>query len=130
MAITYPNYLGAPDPLFPMNGGDQVRFSQMQCIHFNGSLYTTNCARFIREYTNRDGTNGLPPTHIGATSPYITDNMIFLFYHDNAKEVFTEDEADALGIPLATLEATRAAAVAANLALTNSIHGSETGWRS
>lgn len=129
MAVEFPSYKGAPDLLFPMSESGQTRFSQMSLITFTGSRYALQCAKFIREYTNRDGSRGLSPTHIGATSPYINDNMIYLFYHDNAAEEFTQAEADGAGVALADLEATRLAANTANTSLKNTLLGSEPGWR-
>ena len=130
MAVTFENYGNGLDPLFPMTESGQTRYSHMICYQFVGSRFAASCARFIREYTNRDGTRGIPASHIGATSPYITDNMIYFFFQDNAKIPFTQDEADGLGVDLATLEATRAAAVAANATLVANVVGSEYGWRS
>lgn len=132
MDISILSYKGAPDLLMTVNG-DQIRFTYMRCLQFTGAQYTANCARFISEYTNRDGTVGLPPVHIGATSPYITDNMIFLFFNDNAQDAFVQAEIDAAnaqgaGTTLAAAEATRLAAVAANATLVASVT-TERGWR-
>jgi hypothetical protein len=129
MATTFLTRNGAPDLLFPSDESGQVRFSQMHVIMFTGSAFALQCAKFIREYTNRDGSLGLSPSHIGATSPYLIDNMIYLFYQDNAREPFTQDDADGAGMVLADMEATRLAALAANTTLKSNLHGSEPGWR-
>jgi hypothetical protein len=129
MPTSFPTYKGAPDLLFPMDESGQTRFSHMTLITFTGSQYALQCAKFIREYTNRDGSQGLSPSHIGATSPYIDSNMIYLFFHDNALDAFTQDDADGAGLVLADIEATRVAAAEANAALKSALLGSAPGWR-
>lgn len=128
MAISFPQYRGADDLLFPMDGPDQTRFDQMQVITFSGGSGPRRCAQFIREYTNRDGTRGLPPAHIGATSPYIDNGMIYLFYQDNARVEFTVEE-----IPnaddLAAANAARILVIDSNTTLVSQLQGADSGWQ-
>lgn len=128
MPISFPQYRGADDLLFPMDGPDQTRFDQMQVITFSGASAPRRCARFIREYTNRDTTRGLSPAHIGATSPYIDNGMIYLFYQDNARVEFTAEEitdpAD-----LAAANADRLLAVESNTTLVSQLQGADSGWQ-
>lgn len=129
MAKTFLQYHGEDDLLFPMDGGDQTRYSHMQVITFAGTTAPRRCARFIREYTNRDGTQGLPPAHIGATSPYIDNGMIYFFYHDNANFPFDAADFNNDAGALAAAEVVRLAAVAANVALLDQIQGADVGWQ-
>lgn len=127
--ISHLNYLGAPDLLFPQDSEGQTRFTKYTVITFSGVMAMQRCARFVREYTNRDGSQGLPPSHIGATSPYIDSGMVYIFYHDNAAVPFLlgqfEDEAG-----LDAAEVVRAAAIAANNTLISALLGADTGWQS
>lgn len=87
--MAYLQRQGADDKLFNLEDGGQTRFSQMRVLTFVGPTALLRCAEFIRRYTNKDGTEGLPPSHIGATSPYIDGaNLCHLFFHDNALESF------------------------------------------
>ena len=119
----------ADDLLFPQNESGQTRFNHMSVSVFNGAYAPHHMATFIREYTNRDGSVGLPPAHIGATSPYIDGgNQFYIYYQDNAKdphlrENFATDEAHAAA------EVTRAEAIIANDALRKRLIGSDAGWR-
>lgn len=121
------------DILFPQTESAQTRFEFMRCIQFSGANAPLRMARFIREYTNRDGSKGLPPSHIGATSPYIDGgNLFYIYYNDNAAEAFTHvDEVGDLAIyaDLAAAQAGQAAAVTANTNLISSLQGSDYGWR-
>jgi len=128
MAHTFLQYRGADDLLFPMDAADQTRFDQMQVVTFTGASAPRRCARFIREYTNRDATRGLTPAHIGATSPYIDNGMVYLFYQDNAQIAFTADDIADAG-DLAAANAARLLAIAANTTLTNQLQGADTGWQ-
>jgi len=128
MAITHLNWLGAPDLLFPQDDEAQTRYSNYVVAVFSGVLAAARASKFIREYTNRDGTQGLPPAHIGATSPYIDNGMVYVFYHDNANVPFVLGQfADAPA--LAAAEVTRAAAVTANNTLLSGLLGSDSGWQ-
>lgn len=129
MAITHLNRLGAADLLFPQDDVGQTRFSQYRFIAFMGVMGMARAAQFVREYTNRDGSQGLPPAHVGATSPYIDNGTIYVFYHDNANVPFVLGQfADQAALDAA--EVTRAAAVTANNALTASLLGADSGWQS
>lgn len=87
--MAYLKRLGNDDELFNMSDSGQTRFVHMKVLTFVGPTALLRCAQFIREYKNKDGTVGLPPSHIGATSPYIDgSNQCHLFFHDNALESF------------------------------------------
>jgi hypothetical protein len=128
MPISFPQYRGADDLLFPMDGPDQTRFDRMQVITFSGASAPRRCAQFIREYTNRDSTQGLPPAHIGATSPYIDNGMIYLFYQDNAQAEFTEDEIGDANTR-ADANTNRLLAVESNSTLVSQLQGADSGWQ-
>lgn len=117
------------DLLFPMDESGQLRYNRMRVVMFSGANAASRMATFIREYTNKDGSQGLPPTHIGATSPYIDGgNMFYIFFQDNANDPFVlANFADQAAFDAA--EATRAAAIVANNALIAGLQGSDTGWR-
>jgi hypothetical protein len=123
----------ADDLLFPQNESGQTRFNKMRVILFSGSGAAKRTAEFVRTYTNRDGSTGLPPAHIGATSPYIDGgNLFYLFFQDNANDPFVlanfgGDPTDLVALNAA--EATRALAVTANGTLLAKLQGSDTGWR-
>lgn len=90
--MAYLQRQGADDKLFNLDDSGQTRFSHMQVLTFVGPTALLRCAEFIRRYQNKDGTTGLPPSHIGATSPYIDGaNLCHLFYHDNTAENFDVD---------------------------------------
>jgi hypothetical protein len=107
---------------------------------FTGANAPRRLAEFIRSYTNRDGTTGLPMTQIGATSPYIDGgNLFYIYYQDNANDPFTIDMfpgavdnvwGDGTNVTLASLNATRLNAVNSNKTLVARLQGSDTGWRS
>ena len=121
---------GADDLLFPSDSETQTRFNQMSVLMFSGASAAHRMAEFIREYTNRDGSKGLPPSHIGATSPYIDGgNLFYIFYQDNAADPhllvnFANNQANT-----DTANATRTAAQSANKLLIARLQGSDTGWR-
>tara|TARA_B100000214_G_scaffold375560_1_gene362687 strand:+ start:4848 stop:5279 length:432 start_codon:yes stop_codon:yes gene_type:complete len=121
------------DLLFPQGEAGQTRFAFMKCIQFSGSNAPQRMARFIQNYTNRDGSKGLPSSHIGATSPYIDGgNLFYIYYNDNASEAFTHVDEVGDGLTyadLAAAQAGQAAAVTANNTLIASIQGSDAGWR-
>lgn len=131
---------GDNDLLFPLSESGQGRFDNMTVATFSGANASQRMATFIREYTNRDGTQGLPPAHIGATSPYIDGgNLFYIYFQDNANKAFTLAEFpgtsvddvwnDNTDIKLASLNATRLLAVADNKTLIARLQGSDTGWR-
>lgn len=121
---------GTDDLLFPQDDTGQTRYRHMTVLMFSGSNAPMRMAQFIRDYTNADGTRGLPSSHIGATSPYIDGgNMFYIYYHDNAQVVFTE-EIIANEASRNTANTTRLAAVDANKTLIAGLQGSDGGWRS
>ena len=107
---------------------------------FSGANASLRMAEFIRSYTNRDGTTGLPPSHIGATSPYIDGgNLFYIYFQDNADDPFVEAM---FGVPdnqgnftneiinkTSTLNQTRLGYVAANTTLIARLQGSDQGWK-
>lgn len=119
----------ADDLLFPQSSEGQTRFTKMTVLMFSGASAPHRMAEFIREYTNRDSTKGLPSSHIGATSPYIDGgNLFYIYYHDNANEEFLA--ANFVDAPaLAAAAALQVAAAAANKTLIARLQGSDTGWR-
>tara|TARA_Y100000592_G_C5480603_1_gene325209 strand:- start:5723 stop:6109 length:387 start_codon:yes stop_codon:yes gene_type:complete len=121
---------GADDLLFPQSDASQTRYRHMTVLMFSGANAPMRMAQFIRDYTNADGTQGLPSSHIGATSPYIDGgNMFYIYYHDNAQVEFTQ----AMGLSagqVTAAEALRTAAKAANKTLIANLQGSDGGWRS
>ena len=125
----------ADDLLFPQNESGQTHYNQMRVIMFSGSNAPQRMAEFIRSYTNRDGTTGLPMTHIGATSPYIDGgNLFYIYFQDNANDphlAVNFPAADAAGNPitLAAAELLRANAITDNKALIARLQGSDAGWR-
>lgn len=125
----------ADDLLFPQNESGQTHFDQMRVLMFSGAHAPHRMAEFIRSYTNRDGTTGLPMTHIGATSPYIDGgNLFYIYFQDNANDPHLVENFPALDgagneISHATAETTRTNAIAANDALIARLQGSDTGWR-
>lgn len=129
----------ADDLLFPQNESGQTHYNQMRVLMFSGSNAPQRMAEFIRSYTNRDGTTGLPMTHIGATSPYIDGgNLFYIYFQDNANDphlaanfVAGNLPTDAAGneITLAAAELLRAAAITDNKALIARLQGSDAGWR-
>ena len=120
--MAYLERLGNDDTLFNLADSGQTRFSQMRVLTFVGPTALLRCAEFIRRYSNKDGTTGLPPAHIGATSPYIDGaNLCHLFYHDNAMEDFDQE-----GVGNANRDARRAA----NDALVQELAGANKGHRS
>ena len=126
---------GADDLLFPSDSETQTRFNQMSVLMFSGASAAHRMAEFIREYTNRDGSKGLPPSHIGATSPYIDGgNLFYIFYQDNANDEFVAanfgDPAVQANInAAAAANVTRVTAAGANKTLIARLQGSDTGWR-
>lgn len=135
---------GADDLLFPSDSETQTRYNHMSVLMFSGASAAHRMAEFIREYTNRDGTQGLPPSHVGATSPYIDGgNLFYIFYQDNAKDPFimdmfpANDDAagrddvfdDGTNVTLDSLNLIRTNADAANKILIARLQGSDTGWR-
>lgn len=135
---------GQNDLLFPSDESGQQRYNQMRVIMFSGAHAPLRMAQFIREYSNRDGSTGLPMTQIGATSPYIDGgNLFYIYFQDNAKDPFTMDmfpgNDDAAGkldiwddgsdVTLASLELIRTNANTANTTLIAKLQGSDTGWR-
>jgi hypothetical protein len=136
--MSYIKKHGGDDLLFPQGESGQTRYNQMRVIMFSGANAAQRMAEFIRSYTNRDGTKGLPMTHIGATSPYIDGgNMFYIYFQDNANDPFLQEnftnqypqDADGNLISLADAEVLRAAAIAANKALIARLQGSDAGWR-
>ena len=129
----------ADDLLFPQNESGQTHFDQMRVVMFSGAHAPHRMAEFIRSYTNRDGTAGLPSTHIGATSPYIDGgNLFYIYFQDNANDPHLAENFPVGNLPVdkdgndithADAEATRAAAIVANNALIARLQGSDTGWR-
>lgn len=129
------------DLLFPYDESGQQRYNQMRVIMFSGANAPSRMAKFIREYTNRDGTKGLPMTQIGATSPYIDGgNLFYIYFQDNAKDAFTLDmfpgnDANDVwndgnaAVSLASLNLIRTNADDANTALIAQLQGSDAGWR-
>jgi hypothetical protein len=119
------------DLLFPMDESGQLRYNRMRVLILSGANAASRMAQFIREYTNRDGTQGLPPNHIGATSPYIDGgNMFYIYFQDNAEDPHNDANfPTADGITHAAAEAIRADAIAANNTLIAKLQGSDTGWR-
>jgi hypothetical protein len=117
------------DLLFPMDESGQLRYNRMRVIMFSGANAAGRMATFIREYTNKDGSQGLPPNHIGATSPYIDGgNLFYIFFQDNANDPFVlANFADQAALD--AVEAVRADAVAANVTLIARLQGSDVGWR-
>ena len=123
--MAYLKRRGNDDFLFNLDDTGQTRFSQMQVLTFVGPTALLRCAEFIRRYSNKDGTTGLPPAHIGATSPYIDGaNLCHLFYHDNAMEDFDQQGGDQANNPA------RDARRAANDALVQELTGASKGHRS
>ncbi len=129
---------GRIDLLFPYEESGQGRFSQMRVLMLSGANAASRMAEFIRSYTNRDGTQGLPSIHIGATSPYIDGgNLFYIFYQDNANDPFTNsmfaDSNDVYGdnsnVTVANLNATRTAAVQSNTLLIARLQGGDQGWK-
>lgn len=132
------NHAGKNDVLFPFDESGQGRFSQMRVLMLSGANAGGRIAEFIRSYTNRDGTQGLPSIHIGATSPYIDGgNLFYIYYQDNANDPFIEggfadtDDVygDSSGVTFAQLEATRANAITANETLIKRLQGGDIGWK-
>ena len=132
------NDAGKNDVLFPFDESGQGRFNQMRVLMLSGANAGSRVAEFIRSYTNRDGTQGLPSIHIGATSPYIdAANLFYIYYQDNANDPFIETGfassndvyGDGSNVTFAQLEATRAAAIVANNALISRLQGSDQGWK-
>jgi hypothetical protein len=125
----------ADDLLFPQNESGQTRYDQMRVLMFSGAHAPHRMAEFIRSYTNRDGTIGLPMTHIGATSPYIDGgNLFYIYFQDNANDPHLAENFPAVDkagaqITHGDAETTRAAAIVANNALIARLQGSDTGWR-
>ena len=125
----------ADDLLFPQDESGQTHYNQMRVLMFSGAHAPHRMAEFIRSYTNRDGTKGLPMTHIGATSPYIDGgNLFYIYFQDNANdphlaENFPAVDKDGGQITHGAAETTRAAAIVANDALIARLQGSDTGWR-
>ena len=120
--MAYLQKQGADDKLFNLDDTGQTRFEHMQVLTFVGPTALLRCAEFIRRYSNKDGTTGLPPAHIGATSPYIDGaNLCHLFYHDNAMEDFDQE-----GVGNANRDARRAA----NALLVQELTGANKGHRS
>ena len=129
----------ADDLLFPSDESGQTHYNQMRVIMFSGANAPQRMAEFIRSYNNRDGSVGLPMTHIGATSPYIDGgNLFYIYFQDNANDphlaanfVAGSLPTDAAGneIDLAAAEALRAAAIIKNKALIARLQGSDAGWR-
>jgi len=119
------------DLLFPMDESGQLRYNRMRVLMLSGANAASRMAQFIREYTNKDGTQGLPPNHIGATSPYIDGgNMFYIYFQDNAEDPHNAANfPTAEGITHADAEAIRADAIAANNTLIAKLQGSDTGWR-
>ena len=126
-------HIDVDDLLFPFSESGQNRYRYMTCIQFSGTNAPQRMAKFIREYTNRDGSQGLPPGHIGATSPYIDGgNLFYIYFNDNAAEAFTTEDEIGDKKTYTTLNAAQtgqAAAVQANKTLIASLQGSDTGWR-
>jgi hypothetical protein len=126
---------GGDDLVFPMDESGQGRFSHMRVLMLTGAGAASRMAEFIRSYTNRDGSNGLPSIHIGATSPYIDGgNLFYIFFQDNANDPHVESNFPATdrngdAITYANAETTRLAAVAANEALIARLNGSDRGWK-
>jgi len=122
---------GADDLLFPSDESGQTRYNQMRVIMFSGAHAAQRMAEFIRSYNNRDGSVGLPMTHIGATSPYIDGgNLFYIYFQDNANDPHDGNNFPAAdGTTLAQAEATRAVAITNNKALIARLQGSDTGWR-
>ena len=126
---------GADDLLFPSDSETQTRFNQMRVLMFSGASAAHRMAEFIREYTNRDGTKGLPPSHIGATSPYIDGgNLFYIYYQDNANDPFIDkdfpvNDLDGNAITFNDAKGLQAAAQADNKTLIARLQGSDTGWR-
>ena len=121
----------ADDLLFPSDESGQTRYNQMRVIMFSGANAAQRMAEFIRSYNNRDGSVGLPMTHIGATSPYIDGgNLFYIYFQDNAN-----DPHDAANFPAADgtthaqAEQARAASLNLNIALIARLQGSDAGWR-
>lgn len=121
---------GLDDLLFPQDSEGQTRFNKMTVIMFSGASAPHRMAEFIREYTNRDGTKGLPSSHIGATSPYIDGgNLFYIYYHDNANDEFVNADFPINGTSFADATALQVAAAATNKTLIARLQGSDTGWR-
>ncbi|MEC8306291.1 MAG: hypothetical protein VXZ72_00325 [Chlamydiota bacterium] len=126
---------GADDLLFPSSESGQTRYNQMRVIMFSGAHAAQRMAEFIRSYKNRDGSVGLPMTHIGATSPYIDGgNLFYIYFQDNANDPhlaadFPATDAAGNQITLAAAELLRAGAIADNKILIARLQGSDAGWR-
>lgn len=129
---------GKIDLLFPYDESGQGRFSHMRVLMLSGANAASRMAEFIRSYTNRDGTIGLPSIHIGATSPYIDGgNLFYIFYQDNANDPFVagmfanvnDVYGDSSNVTLNNLEATRLAAVQSNTTLIARLQGGDQGWK-
>ena len=120
----------ADDLLFPQSESGQTRFNKMRVLMFSGARAPYRMAEFIRSYTNRDGSIGLPPAHIGATSPYIDGgNLFYIYFQDNANDPFVlANFGDNQG-NLDAAETTREDAKDANDTLIARLQGSDTGWR-
>lgn len=119
----------ADDLLFPQSESGQTRFNKMRVLMFSGAGAPYRMAEFIRSYTNRDGSAGLPPAHIGATSPYIDGgNLFYIYFQDNADDPFVLANFDNQG-DLDAAESTREDAKDANDILIARLQGSDTGWR-
>lgn len=136
--MSYIKKHGGDDLLFPQSESGQTRYNQMRVVMFSGAGAAQRMAEFIRSYTNRDGSKGLPMTHIGATSPYIDGgNLFYIYFQDNANDPFLQEnftnqypqDADNNVITLVEAEARRAAAIVENKALITRLQGSDTGWR-
>jgi hypothetical protein len=112
-----------------MEDSGQTRFNKMQVLILSGITAPMRIAKFTREYTNRDGSVGLPPSHIGATSPYIDGGgHFYMFYHDNANDAFTATDISDAG-DLTAAEVVRVAAVASNKTLITGVQGTDSGFR-
>ena len=129
---------GRIDLLFPYDESGQGRFSHMRVLMLSGANAASRMAEFIRSYTNRDGTQGLPSIHIGATSPYIDGgNLFYIFYQDNANDPFTNDMfansndgyGDNSNVTVGNLNTTRLAAVESNKTLIARLQGGDQGWK-
>jgi hypothetical protein len=130
---------GTDDFLFPQSESGQTRFAQMSVAIFNGANASGRMAEFIRLYKNRDGTIGLPPTHIGATSPYIdAGNIFYIYYNNNVNTPFIDamfaNAADVHGdgsnVTVGALNTARLTYIVENKTLLARLQGSDTGWRS
>ena len=126
----------ADDLLFPSDESGQTRYNQMRVIMFSGANAPQRMAEFIRSYNNRDGSVGLPMTHIGATSPYIDGgNLFYIYFQDNANDPFTPEMFGANPLAQANIDAAndanviRLASVDLNKTLIARLQGSDAGWR-